>query len=177
MGIFSPAFWFSDSSYLHVQSTAMEDDLRTYFVAGDNESNSMVPDMMEMYNTLVEEGYEDDEMYFISHADGQHSEWFWAREFPDVYEWLFGDLIISVPLANKPAMHIYPNPGDSVIHVTTDQPGYLLTFYSTMGKKVLESKIGRDGNVNISGLPGGIYYLAVKDARQNILHIDKFIKN
>ena len=177
VGIFSPAFWFSDSCYLHVQTTAMEEDLRTYFVAGDNESNSMVPDMMEMYNNLVEEGYDNDEMYFISHSDGQHSEWFWAREFPDVYDWLFGDLIISVPIADKPDLYLYPNPGDSILHIATDQQGYILSFYSTMGKKVLESKVGRDGNVDISGLSTGIYYLAVRDARQNTLHIDKFIKN
>ncbi len=88
VGVFSPSFWFSDKIYNFAAETPNTfQNLRIYFVCGSQESSSMSSDMMKMINQLKSSGYKNID-YKIK-ADGQHSEWFWRREFPDAYQWLF----------------------------------------------------------------------------------------
>jgi hypothetical protein len=49
-----------------------------------------VKDLERMVDALVARGLQRD-TNVVSHvrADGKHSEWFWRREFPDAYQWLF----------------------------------------------------------------------------------------
>lgn len=63
------------------------DDTRLYFVCGARESSSMVTDMDKMVNLLRVLGYQN--IKSVVKDDGTHSEWFWKREFPDAYRYLF----------------------------------------------------------------------------------------
>ncbi len=96
VGVFSPALWFSDSIFQQVVNEGIDEDMRIYFIAGDNESQTMVPKMIAMRDTLLSLGMDPEDIELVHDADGAHSEWYWAREFPDVYEWLFDDLILDV---------------------------------------------------------------------------------
>ncbi|MEO0627810.1 MAG: hypothetical protein AAFY91_12530, partial [Bacteroidota bacterium] len=53
------------------------------------EGETFVQDMLNMESQLLQVGYPDEEILSIQHPDGAHSEWYWAREFGDVYQWLF----------------------------------------------------------------------------------------
>jgi metallo-beta-lactamase class B len=67
--------------------------VRLYFAAGGMETKdgSQVRDPLEMVDTLVAAGWRRDvNVRSVVAADGQHSEWFWRREFPAAYLWLFG---------------------------------------------------------------------------------------
>jgi metallo-beta-lactamase class B len=70
--------------------------MKFYFVAGRNESTDMVPDIKSMYSTMYDQGFTDAEMDTVIKDDGQHAEWFWDREFPFCYEWLFAGTTINV---------------------------------------------------------------------------------
>ena len=86
-GVFSPSFWIAPEVYNFVKTTKPAKQ-RFYFVAGDLESNDMVPDMQKMYDQLLVQG-RNKKRIFLKHApDGRHSEWFWHREFPDFYKWI-----------------------------------------------------------------------------------------
>ncbi|MCB9042947.1 MAG: alpha/beta hydrolase-fold protein [Chitinophagales bacterium] len=89
IGVFSPSFWFNNTIYTLVEETPKTQNSKMYFLAGAQESADMVPDMQTMYNLLLENNYATNELAYVVKADGQHSEWFWAREFKDAYLWLF----------------------------------------------------------------------------------------
>ena len=88
-GIFSPAFWFSSQAYDHVIRTGKREDMHIYLLAGEQEDNgSVVNAIKNMRNTLLSAGFSDKEIILDIDRDGQHSEWYWRREFPDAYQWL-----------------------------------------------------------------------------------------
>lgn len=96
-GIFSPAFWVAPEFYSFVsRSPALPADSRLYFVIGaqeaadSTEAASYVKNQEQMVDSLIVHGLRRDmNVVSYSRADGKHSEWFWRREFPSAYQWLF----------------------------------------------------------------------------------------
>ena len=97
VGIFSPAFWIAPELYKLAQDAGpLPSDVRLYFVIGGQESAnaeesaSVVKDQERMVSILMGDGLrKDSNLVSLVRADGKHSEWFWRREFPDAYRWLF----------------------------------------------------------------------------------------
>jgi len=88
-GVLSPSFWFSDDIYKLTENTKK---LKTkiYFLAGDSESDEMVPDMKRMEKLV------DEKRCYCLHLSkevivkgGQHSEKLWREHFVNAYLWLF----------------------------------------------------------------------------------------
>ncbi len=176
VGIFSPAFWFSDSSYLHLAQKGISQDLRIYFVAGQNESAGMIADMMTMYDALVAAGQDESEMFFLNEPDGAHSEWFWAREYPDAYEWLFDELILADYTVPSNHWNVYPNPTSTSISITTPSEDLNYFIYSLPGMMILSGKL-IDGEIDTSGLVPGTYFLQLRDQADQSVHDSKFVKH
>ncbi len=90
--IFSPAFWFAPDIYEFVSETGKEKRMKFYLLAGQQEdSGSVVREIIKMNDTLVRAGFGEGELFLRTHPDGQHSEWYWAREFPGALQWLFSE--------------------------------------------------------------------------------------
>ena len=93
-GVFSCACWIARA---HVFSYARHAKPRRplprlYFVAGALETKDAEParDQREMIDSLVAAGFPvGAALQSFIPADGKHAEWFWRREFPDAYRWLF----------------------------------------------------------------------------------------
>lgn len=91
-GVFSPSLWFSDEIFNFVQSTGKTANMRIFLLAGEQEDEgSVVRDNQRMYKLLRRAGFRPKELRYATHPDGQHSEWYWAREFPAAFEWLFAN--------------------------------------------------------------------------------------
>jgi len=96
-GIFSPAFWVAPEAYSYVAAAPpLRSDSRLYFVIGAqeaanaDEAATYVKDQERMVDSLVAHGLQRGRnIVALSRADGKHSEWFWRREFPAAYQWLF----------------------------------------------------------------------------------------
>jgi len=96
-GIFSPAFWVAPEAYSYVGAAPpLRSDSRLYFVIGAqeaanaDEAATYVKDQERMVDSLVAHGLQRGRnIVVLSRADGKHSEWFWRREFPAAYQWLF----------------------------------------------------------------------------------------
>lgn len=88
-GIFSPSFWIAPDikNDIHINSLQKTDQL--FFIAGDAESQTMVQDMKEVYNELLQQGMPSTNMQLKVVHDAQHSETYWHEEFPGVFLWLF----------------------------------------------------------------------------------------
>ncbi|UOR03502.1 alpha/beta hydrolase-fold protein [Hymenobacter aerilatus] len=90
VGVFSPALWFAkDSLDRFVQRARSGRPTRLYLVAGQQESETMVPYMTQLRDQLHQAGVRSANLRFVVRPDGQHNEGFWRREFPAAYQWLF----------------------------------------------------------------------------------------
>lgn len=119
-GLLSPSFWFARQSLMSWLDEQEPEGLRCYFVAGTNESGSMVSDMTQVRNRLLARGVPAEELKLESRADGAHSEWFWRREFPAAYQWLFRDVDIPTVLDRAQAsgrISVWPNPFHSSVTI------------------------------------------------------------
>ncbi|MEM9820675.1 MAG: alpha/beta hydrolase-fold protein, partial [Bacteroidota bacterium] len=164
-GVFSPSFWFTDQAYNHVSNTGKEADTRIYLLAGDLESNGSVVAAIEaMYSTLIAAGFDAAEVNVHTHADGQHSEWFWAREFPDAYLWLCADPTTSTTTNNSTwKVSVFPNPAGELLYIHFQEPlldNMSYQLYTTSGYKLLDRKINnRNIHIATNYLSSGTYWL------------------
>lgn len=163
-GIFSPSFWFSDEVYTHVETTGKKYDMKIYLLGGEQESADLIQDMNNMVTTLHNAGFEDSEIKMVTHQDGQHSEWYWRREFPKGFSWLFNRDNISISsFFNTNDVKIFPNPfSDSMtIKLVKMLEDAKLEIYNTNGKLVYSNFIPLSGEISISNLKNGFYILKV----------------
>jgi metallo-beta-lactamase class B len=102
IGVFSPAFWVcNDSLKAFAKKHPAAPDARFYFVGGPRESKTMLPLMAAWRDELRAQGLPAANVSFYAPADGQHREWFWQREFPAAYQFLFGAAAKERPRAPK----------------------------------------------------------------------------
>lgn len=168
VGALSTSFWFADEVYTHVATTGKEADMRIYMIAGELEGSGggQVEDMNAMYNTLLGAGFSEEEVVAVSHADGQHSEWYWAREFPDAYVWLYGAQTTGLEASGrgKPLFRAFPNPSDTNIQLVTATPlpDAEYEIISSDGR-LIQQKAPFDGEMIRFGarLGAGLYFLRV----------------
>jgi predicted alpha/beta superfamily hydrolase len=101
VGAFSPAFWVcNDSLTAFYKTHPAAPTTKFYFVCGPKESETMLPLTVSWRNTLrAVGGVPAANLRLTTPADGEHKEWFWQREFPAAYRWLFG--LSPQPAATK----------------------------------------------------------------------------
>jgi predicted alpha/beta superfamily hydrolase len=112
VGAFSPSYWVNPEAFDHVSSTGKKEDMKIYQVTGTLEGSSMTNNMFAMDETLHTAGFANAEIYTVEKIDGEHSEWFWAREFEAAYLWLFQNIITHTNelATNSINSYLYPNP-------------------------------------------------------------------
>jgi predicted alpha/beta superfamily hydrolase len=175
VGVFSPAFWYSDSSYVHLHQKGIHQDLKIYFVAGQNESDLTITEMKRMYDALAREGQDESEMHFVSIPDGAHSEWFWGREFPDAYKWLFANSILANETDESSYWKIYPKPTGNYLIVLTSPEDLPYSIYKLNGTSISSGKLRR-GCIDISALAAGGYFLQLANRSGQTIFVSRFVK-
>jgi predicted alpha/beta superfamily hydrolase len=176
--IFSPAFWFHDSCFTQVRLRQKQFSMRYYFMSGTNESADMVPQMQLMASILRGVGYTDDEFKTVTKADGEHKEWFWAREFGDGYKWLFRETPSGTEggIFDK-KIKLFPNPTDSILNLTTTENIALSTveIYDLLGRLMHVEPLATNRVLNVSYLKSGSYVLRLTRG-QELLFAKVFVK-
>jgi metallo-beta-lactamase class B len=96
VGVFSPSLWFSPEVFAAARAAdRVRVRPRIYLVSGGREGppedpGVVVKDQARLVDTLAAAGFRvGPDVHAAAPADGQHSEWFWRREFPAAYRWLF----------------------------------------------------------------------------------------
>jgi predicted alpha/beta superfamily hydrolase len=86
-GVFSPAFWFTEDIYeLSDYVDAIEG--KVYFMAGSNESETMVPNLDRMYSIVENKVPDKNNIRKKIVPDGRHNEALWSKEFAEAVVWL-----------------------------------------------------------------------------------------
>lgn len=169
-GIFSPAFWFKrDSVNRHVATHTRKGNARVYFLAGAQESTSVnvAQDVQTVSNSMTTAGFLASEKLTKVSPDGEHSEWFWAREFSDAYKWLFKDAVTSTATPGKEKLEIFPNPAGEWIRFSGVPTGEVLQLkvLGTDGKLWRDTTIRAEEAFWTGDLPKGAYIVKVKSAK------------
>ena len=177
-GIFSPSYWFSNGVYEHTADIEKVADTKIYLLGGQNESASLVPDINRMEDLLHAEGFDNDEIQKAIHADGAHSEWYWAREFPTAYKWLFDGLDFTTSTKTLPTsiIQIYPNPIDSVLHFkgVKQMTEPLLEIVSLQGQSIQKIPLTQT-TINLSTLLNGFYIVKIWE-NNRVVFSEKIVK-
>ncbi len=104
-GVFSCACWIARNDILAYARRAkpVQPLPRLYFVVGGAETADGEPlrDQAAVVDSLAAAGFPiGTAVQATSPADGKHAEWFWRREFPAAYRWLFAANSPSTPAPN-----------------------------------------------------------------------------
>lgn len=159
VGLLSPAFWINRDSLQHWLSTRnLPATQRHYFVAGTTESSTMMSDIQWVRNSLSISGVASENLNVVSKIDGAHSEWFWRREFPDAYLWLFGQSALNTS-SSPDAFRLYPNPADSGITLCPRDGQPFRYWVSTLDGRVVyrEMQSLSCAEIALQHLPQGLY--------------------
>ncbi len=175
-GVFSPSFWFTDDIYDFMQTTGKEADMRFFFLAGELESGTLVANVEEMISVMETAGFQETEIRFDTHADGQHSEWFWAREFPDAFEWLYMSSTVDISIAQaEKKLKIHPNPVTDTMWIILPEgeTNATVQIFDVAGRLCFEKRqVGP--SLDLGHLPKGTYQLRL--TTQQHTYTENFVK-
>jgi len=90
-GIFSPAFWFNPETMEKNYLSSIDPRSRIYMISGGKEVMGEInfPKDQKKTELLLAEIISKDNLHSEIHPDGEHREWYWAREFRDAMIFLF----------------------------------------------------------------------------------------
>lgn len=165
--VFSPSFWFSEECFNHVQTQGKQFPMKIYMMCGTPEGNGSVEiDMNLMFNTLVSAGFSNQEVKVVTKTDGQHSEWFWKREYPDGYQWLFDSQSTAIHYSMDESLPfiLAPTPFTDSVTLIWKSPvkEYSVALFNSSGQNVYYDL--RKGNhiLDTHALPKGAYLLIIE---------------
>ena len=97
---FSPSLWWSDDIYALAAQTPYNFVHKMVLLGGEKESDEMLPDLLAMYYTLLDNGYFENKIHLDFYQDGSHTESFWGREFEKAIRWLMSEKLPQMPEEN-----------------------------------------------------------------------------
>ncbi len=160
--IFSPSFWISNKIYDHVQNTPKTQPMSIYLLAGGQESASLYSQINRMETTLLNAGFNQNEIKKVFKNDGQHAEWFWKREFKDAYNWLFSP---TIGIGEQPLninINVFPNPFKDTLNINVEglSKPIDLQIMNANGQTILQKNITQNQTqIDVCALPKGNYTL------------------
>jgi predicted alpha/beta superfamily hydrolase len=85
-GVFSPAFWVAPALYNEIKKKTGAVNAKVYFMAGGQESETMVQDMLKAFDAMRK--LSKSKMTTVIRSEGKHNEATWRKEFPEFYNWM-----------------------------------------------------------------------------------------
>lgn len=173
--IFSPSLWFSPSVYTQVSQIGKQQSMRFYMLAGALESSNLVAQCTQLRSDLLTAGFTADEVQLVVKADGQHSEWFWRREFGAAYQWLFAQST-GFKHPDFREVKVYPNPATDRLQV--DLPAHTDSAYyriqDAQGRICLQNQWLTGDSIAVDQLAKGVYLLEMSVGSE--VRYSRFVK-
>lgn len=164
-GIFSPSYWFSDSLWAFTREAGKQDAMRLYLMCGGMEGQNTINDVMDMQDSLLVSGYQEEDLSVKIIPGGQHNENLWSGDFGEAYLWLFAAYANDITEhVRYEVIRLYPNPATGMVSFPADFPRDIDSVDIIDMQGVLVNRIepvtGRE--IDISGLSNGIYVILVR---------------
>lgn len=177
VGALSPSFWFSSKIYDLADSAEHLNDSRFYLIAGTQEGGNQVSDMIAMVNILQEKSLGYSQLFHETHQGATHSEWYWAREFPKAYQFLFSELSSTENIKETANEFFYrQSPGKVIIEQASQYVDevYNLSVFDSIGRLVTRYTFTNLIEVNTKSWNQGIYWFQLGN-KSGICKIFKII--
>jgi len=89
--VFSPSLWTSPKIYFDAVEFFNPLDTKIYLYGGGKESESMLPNIEKLKETIDNQGFDSKKIQIKAELDpeGLHNEKRWGQEFPKALDWLF----------------------------------------------------------------------------------------
>lgn len=172
-GVFSPAFWFAGTGPVDdVRAHPKKGEGRVYFLAGAKEPEYVQTDITKVGNALLSVGFTPQDIFFKVAPDGEHSEWFWRREFGAAYQWLFAGAVPKSKAATRSVrfdLNVKPDTAGMFVHIADIKPRekYQLKIVGADGKVLRDVKMRGGQPIPTGDLPKGGYSIWVKRKRSD----------
>ncbi len=89
VGVFSPAFWYSSSSFDFAKSHSNLKNSKMFFLAGEEEGEDVIPDLEKMIAIMIQNGFPTKNQILKIISVGKHNEDLWRKNFGETVLWLF----------------------------------------------------------------------------------------
>jgi len=170
LGVFSPSFPIFTDAFDAVNDIDLNHNYKIYIKSGARESD-IARDSRRMYDKLIQLGLSSDQLKLDIPGDGEHSEWFWAREFEEVYLWMFSetDVTTEVLTTVSGSLRVFPNPARDNFQIisTFQNVGLRINIYNTIGAVVGSHQVLGDTIISTSALENGLYLLEMKHDKKS----------
>jgi predicted alpha/beta superfamily hydrolase len=175
--IFSPSLFFHDSVYIHPQARGRQQPMRFYFLAGQNESATLVNDVNRMTTLLRNAGFTTEEVKSVVKSDGAHAEWFWAREFSAGYQWLFRQSTALSEARWNDQIRFIPNPTNSILRIETNENlnDINIEIYNIVGQLIVSRPLNANYAIDVNHLKPNSYVIKGRRGSE-LLFVKQFIK-
>ncbi|MBK9734769.1 MAG: hypothetical protein IPO92_07320 [Saprospiraceae bacterium] len=168
VGAFSSSYWFSNQSYEQISDTGVDDASYFYMIAGALEGGKQVEDMNKMSSLIKTNGGDDKHVQVVAHSDGKHNEWYWAREFPKAYKWMFEKKTSLTNDGATPKWKIYYDGVYLQFISDEDLNGSMVEVLDLNGKRLSLSQIMENkAALHISNLKEGLYAIRMYSTQTN----------
>jgi alpha-glucosidase len=174
VGNLSPAYWFALNNlntYINTTVSGLQNH-RFYFVAGTNESATMVNNINTVKNNLIAKGLSAANTFTKFDSYGTHTEGYWKGEFAALYQWLFQDENLAIATSSYESPRIIQMLSGK-IYVEGIPLATEFDLFDVMGKQIKTITLS-DGIYQLPELSKGIYILKSKN---NIFTTIKLVRN
>jgi len=144
VGAFSSSFWFSGQSFIQPSTVTISADQLHYLIAGAKEGGNQIGDMQKIVNALLKYGVPTENLVSKSHADANHSEWYWKREFPNAYKFLFEKKASKVNDLNPYQTILITQKGSDICIDNINDKNASIHFYQLNGQHISSRLLGKD---------------------------------
>ncbi len=169
IGSFSPAYWFNLTELNnYIQSANVNlANARYYFVAGQNESSTMVGNITTIRSALQSKGLTSNNTFTKIDSYGTHTEGYWRGEFAAAYQWLFATTSLSTAEHPSEQMQLFQM-GSHQIFASGIDTSKSFQIIDLSGKIVQSIKLNEGINDLPNNLPAGIYFLRNEDVKLKV---------
>ncbi|WP_396153125.1 alpha/beta hydrolase-fold protein [Flavobacterium sp.] len=159
IGSFSPAYWFALSDLnTYLGNSSDLSNLRIYFVAGQNESTAMVPNINTIRTTMQNNGLSISNTFTKFDSYGTHTEGYWRGEFGAAYQWLFVNESLSTNVIEKKKPALFQTEsGNLWFNGFENETKFEL--FALSGQKITSLQLRNGFNSLPENLVSGIYIL------------------
>jgi hypothetical protein len=119
-----------------------------------------------MQDVLLQQGIDPSNLKIVAETDGAHSEWFWAREYPDGYTWLFENVVLAEKTPTQKKIKVFPNPVTNRLYIDFPASDHTYSIYSITGDLLMTGHFIQAG-IAVDSLSPGMYLLESRDKAAN----------
>jgi predicted alpha/beta superfamily hydrolase len=170
VGNFSSAYWFAKPQLINFIATNTQNysNSRMYFVAGSNESTTMVSNNNEIKDSYQNKLLTSQNTMTKYDSYGTHSESYWREEFEAAYLWLFQNETLNTNHFKNQKITIFKTPKNQLF-VEGLSKRETVFIYSLDGKKVGQMALNNGVNSIDIEFQKGIYLLKNADINIKII--------